>query len=32
MSDGTLARSYGKVFDEIALEYDRNRTLTVVTF
>jgi SAM-dependent methyltransferase len=25
MSDGTLARSYGKVFNEIALEYDRNR-------
>ncbi|HEX4116432.1 MAG TPA: class I SAM-dependent methyltransferase [Solirubrobacteraceae bacterium] len=25
MSDGTLARSYGKVFDEIAVEYDRNR-------
>jgi SAM-dependent methyltransferase len=25
MTDGTLARSYGKVFDEIAVEYDRNR-------
>jgi ubiquinone/menaquinone biosynthesis C-methylase UbiE len=25
MSDGTLARSYGKVFNEVALEYDRNR-------
>jgi SAM-dependent methyltransferase len=25
MSDGTLARSYGKVFNEIAIEYDRNR-------
>lgn len=25
MSDGTLARSYGKVFNEIAVEYDRNR-------
>jgi SAM-dependent methyltransferase len=25
MSDGTLARSYGKVFDEVAAEYDRNR-------
>jgi SAM-dependent methyltransferase len=25
MSDGTLARSYGKVFDEVAVEYDRNR-------
>ncbi len=24
-SDGTLARSYGEVFDEIAVEYDRNR-------
>jgi SAM-dependent methyltransferase len=25
MSDATLARSYGKVFDEVAVEYDRNR-------
>ena len=25
MSDGTLAKSYGKVFNEIASEYDRNR-------
>jgi SAM-dependent methyltransferase len=25
MSDGTLPRSYGKVFDEVAVEYDRNR-------
>lgn len=25
MSDGTLARSYGKVFNEVADEYDRNR-------
>jgi SAM-dependent methyltransferase len=25
MSDETLARSYGKVFNEVALEYDRNR-------
>jgi SAM-dependent methyltransferase len=25
MSDGTLAWSYGKVFDEIAVQYDRNR-------
>jgi SAM-dependent methyltransferase len=25
MSDGTLARSYGKVFDEVTVEYDRNR-------
>jgi SAM-dependent methyltransferase len=25
MSDGTLARSYGKVFDEVAVEYDCNR-------
>ena len=25
MSDGTLAQSYGKVFNEVALEYDRNR-------
>lgn len=25
MGDGTLARSYGKVFNEIAVEYDRNR-------
>jgi SAM-dependent methyltransferase len=25
MSDGTLARSYGTVFNEIAVEYDRNR-------
>lgn len=25
MSDGTLARSYGKVFNDIAIEYDRNR-------
>ena len=25
MSDGTLARSYGRVFDEVAVEYDRNR-------
>jgi SAM-dependent methyltransferase len=25
MGDGTLARSYGKVFDEVAVEYDRNR-------
>jgi SAM-dependent methyltransferase len=25
MSDGELARSYGKVFNEVALEYDRNR-------
>ena len=25
MSDGTLARSYGRVFDENAAEYDRNR-------
>jgi SAM-dependent methyltransferase len=25
MSDGTLARSYGKVFNEIAAEYDRSR-------
>jgi SAM-dependent methyltransferase len=25
MSDGTLERSYGKVFNEVAVEYDRNR-------
>src|ERR1700683_4722832 len=25
MSDGTLARSYCKLFDEIAVEYERNR-------
>jgi SAM-dependent methyltransferase len=25
MSDGTPTRSYGKVFDEVAVEYDRNR-------
>jgi SAM-dependent methyltransferase len=25
MPDGTLARSYGKVFDEVAAEYDRHR-------
>ncbi len=25
MSGGTLARSYGNVFNEVALEYDRNR-------
>jgi SAM-dependent methyltransferase len=25
MSDGTLGRSYGKVFNEVAVEYDRNR-------
>jgi SAM-dependent methyltransferase len=25
MSDGTLARGYGKVFNEVAVEYDRNR-------
>jgi SAM-dependent methyltransferase len=25
MTDGTLTRSYGKVFNEIAAEYDRNR-------
>ena len=25
MSDGTLARSYGRVFNDIAVEYDRNR-------
>jgi SAM-dependent methyltransferase len=25
MSDGTLPRSYGKVFNEVAVEYDRNR-------
>jgi SAM-dependent methyltransferase len=25
MIDGTLARSYGKVFNEVAVEYDRNR-------
>jgi SAM-dependent methyltransferase len=25
MSDGTLARSYGKVFNGVAVEYDRNR-------
>ena len=25
MSDGTLARSYGKAFNEVAVEYDRNR-------
>lgn len=25
MSDGTLARSYGKVFNEIAVDYERNR-------
>jgi hypothetical protein len=25
MSDGTLARSHGKVFNEVAIEYDRNR-------
>jgi hypothetical protein len=25
MSGGTLARSYGKVFNEVAVEYDRNR-------
>ena len=25
MSDGTLARSYGKTFNEVAVEYDRNR-------
>ena len=25
MSDGTVARSYGKVFNEVAVEYDRHR-------
>jgi len=25
MSDGTLVRSYGRVFNEVAVEYDRNR-------
>jgi SAM-dependent methyltransferase len=25
MPDGTLARSYGKVFNDVAVEYDRNR-------
>jgi SAM-dependent methyltransferase len=25
MSDGTLVRSYGKIFNDVALEYDRNR-------
>jgi SAM-dependent methyltransferase len=25
MSDGTLARGYGKVFNEVAVEYDRHR-------
>ncbi len=25
MSDGTLARNYGNVFNEVSLEYDRNR-------
>jgi SAM-dependent methyltransferase len=25
MSDGTLARSYGRVFNAVAVEYDRNR-------
>jgi SAM-dependent methyltransferase len=25
MSNGTLARSYGKIFDEVAVEYDRSR-------
>jgi SAM-dependent methyltransferase len=25
MSDGTLERSYGRVFNEVAVEYDRNR-------
>ncbi|MGA9284611.1 MAG: class I SAM-dependent methyltransferase [Solirubrobacteraceae bacterium] len=25
MGDGTLARSYGKVFNEVAVDYDRNR-------
>ena len=25
MSDGTLARSYGKVFNEVAVEYERHR-------
>jgi SAM-dependent methyltransferase len=25
MSDGTLARSYGKVFNDVAVEYDRHR-------
>ena len=25
MNDGTLARSYGKVFNEVAVEYDRHR-------
>jgi ubiquinone/menaquinone biosynthesis C-methylase UbiE len=25
MSDGTLARSHGKVFNDVAVEYDRNR-------
>jgi protein-L-isoaspartate O-methyltransferase len=25
MTDGALARSYGKVFNEVAIEYDRNR-------
>ena len=25
MTDGTLARSYGKVFNDLAAEYDRNR-------
>src|ERR1700722_16102604 len=25
MSDGPLARCYGKVFNEVAVEYDRNR-------
>jgi SAM-dependent methyltransferase len=25
MTDATLARSYGKVFNEVAVEYDRNR-------
>lgn len=25
MGEGTLARSYGKVFNQVAAEYDRNR-------
>jgi hypothetical protein len=25
MTGGTLTRSYGKVFNEVAAEYDRNR-------
>ncbi len=25
MSDGTLVRSYGRIFNEVAIEYDRNR-------